>query len=71
MNKIPTLLYLLSRMELNCKNETKNLKTNYIQTNNLKDDFLPLKNNLESRVNGTEIMRRVRTCLTLKIESKY
>ena len=34
MNKIPTLLYLLSRMELNCKNETKNLKTNYIQTNN-------------------------------------
>ena len=35
VNKIPTLLYLLSRMELNCKNETKNLKTNYIQTNNL------------------------------------
>ena len=34
MDKIPTLLYLLSRMELNSKNETKNLKTNHIQTNN-------------------------------------
>ena len=53
------------------QNGTKKLKTNYIQTNNWQDDFLPLKNNLESRVNGTEIVWRVRTCLTLKIDSKY
>ena len=71
MNKIPTLLYLLSRMELNKKNENKTLKKNCIQRNNWEDDFLPLENNLESRVNRTEIMWRVRTCLTLKIESKY
>ena len=58
-------------MELKSKNGTKKLKTNYIQTNNWQDDFLPLENNLESHVNGTEIMWRVRTCLTLKIDSKY
>ena len=58
-------------MELNSKNETKNLKTNYIQTNNWQDDFLPLKNNLESRINGTEIMLRALPCLSLKMESKY
>ena len=45
-------------MELN----SKNLKTNYIQTNNWEDDFLPLKNNLKSPVNGTEIMRRALPC---------
>ena len=56
MNKIPTLSYLLSRMELNSKNETKNLKANYIQTNNWQDDFLPLKNNLESHVQIVGIM---------------
>ena len=72
MNKIPTLLYLLSRMELNKKkNENQKSKTNCIQRNNWQDDFLPLENNLESRVNRIEIMWRVRTCLTLKIESKY
>ena len=54
-------------MELN----SKNFKTNYIQTNNWEDDFLPLKNNLKSPVNGTEIMRRALPCLTLKMESKY
>ena len=32
MSKIPTLLYLLSRMELNKKNETKKLKINCIKT---------------------------------------
>ena len=58
-------------LELNKKNETKKLKTNCIQTNNWQYDFLPLKNNLENRVNGTEIMWRVRKCLTLKTETKY
>ena len=38
MNKISTLLSLLSRMELKSENETKK---NYIQTNNWKDDFSP------------------------------
>ena len=33
------------------KKETKNVKTNYWQ-----DNFLPLKNNLDVRVNDTEIM---------------
>ena len=57
MNKIPTLLYLLSRMELNKKkNETKKLKK--IACKQIIDKMisLPLENNLESRVNGTEIM---------------
>ena len=59
-------------MELNKKKlKLKIKKTNCIQRNNWQDDFLPLENNLESRVNGTEIMWRVRTCLTLKIKSKY
>ena len=40
MNEIPTLLYLLSPMELNKKkNENKKLKTNCIQRNNWQDDF--------------------------------
>ena len=51
MNKIPTLLYLLSRMEPYGKKETKTVKTNYWQ-----DNFLLPKNNLDIRVNGIEIM---------------
>ena len=72
MNKIPILLYICF-LEWNWikKNENKKLKTNCTQRNNWQDDFLPLENNLQSRVNRTEIMWRVRTCLTLKIESKY
>ena len=56
MNKILTLLSLLSRMELNSETEAKKLETNYISTNYWIDNFLPSNNNFEIRLNGTEIV---------------
>ena len=51
MNKILTLLSLLSRMELNSETEAKKLETNYWI-----DNFLPSNNNFEIRLNGKEII---------------
>ena len=54
INKIPYILTFLYGID--SEKETKKLETNYFQTDYWQENFLPLKNNFDIGVNGTEFI---------------
>ena len=54
INNIPYIFTFLYGTD--SEKETKKLETNYFQTDYWHDNFLPLKNNFDIGVNGTEFI---------------